>query len=250
MGIEPISFTISAVIPSGPKSDGATDSRASRAVGSASHSASVESPVSGNSVGSPTAVTTARCRMSRDDAPTAISNSPPSTTQRRNTGCQNARSRALNVNEIGAVAPASTGTFANPRSSRTGRRTELSRSPTYSWTTSWPGRFPVLVQLDSLSEEQLVQIMTEPRDALMRQYQRLFAMEGARLEATHDGLRALARHALTRNTGARGLRAVMEELLLETMFDLPSFGSGNRYVIDESAVLEGRPHRLSERTAA
>jgi ATP-dependent Clp protease ATP-binding subunit ClpX len=112
------------------------------------------------------------------------------------------------------------------------------------------GRFPVIVQLHELSEQELVHIMTRPRDALLRQYQRLFAMEGARLEASEDGLSAIARQAMSRNTGARGLRAVMEELLLETMFDLPSYGPGARYVIDESAVTEGRPHRLSERTAA
>jgi ATP-dependent Clp protease ATP-binding subunit ClpX len=112
------------------------------------------------------------------------------------------------------------------------------------------GRFPVLVQLDALTEQELVDIMTRPRDALMRQYQRLFAMEGARLEATPDGLRALARQAMTRNTGARGLRAVLEELLLETMFDLPSHLGSDRYVIDESAVVEGRPRPMPERTAA
>jgi ATP-dependent Clp protease ATP-binding subunit ClpX len=111
------------------------------------------------------------------------------------------------------------------------------------------GRFPVMVQLDSLSEEELVHILTRPRDALLRQYQRLFQMEGARLEASHEGLLALARQALSRNTGARGLRAVLEELLLDTMFDLPTLG-GSRYLIDEDAVVEGKPRRMSERTAA
>jgi ATP-dependent Clp protease ATP-binding subunit ClpX len=110
------------------------------------------------------------------------------------------------------------------------------------------GRFPVLVPLEPLDEAALVRILTEPRDALLRQYQRLFAMEGARLECTADGLTALARAAQTRNTGARGLRAVMEELLLEVMFDLP--GSGARYVIDAAAVAEGRPRRAPERSAA
>ena len=112
------------------------------------------------------------------------------------------------------------------------------------------GRFPVMVQLDALTEGELVNIMTRPRDALMRQYQRLFAMEGARLEATEDGLGALARQAMARNTGARGLRAVLEELLLDTMFDLPSRTSSDRYIIDETAVVEGRPRMMPERTAA
>jgi ATP-dependent Clp protease ATP-binding subunit ClpX len=96
------------------------------------------------------------------------------------------------------------------------------------------GRFPVLVPLEPLDEEALVRILTEPRDALLRQYQRLFAMEGARLDYTYEGLRAIARTAVARNTGARGLRSVMEELLLEAMFELP--GSGALYVLDEEAV--------------
>jgi ATP-dependent Clp protease ATP-binding subunit ClpX len=111
------------------------------------------------------------------------------------------------------------------------------------------GRFPVLVPLQPLDEEALVQILTLPKNALLRQYQRLFTMEGSRLECTPDGLRAIARAAILRSTGARGLRAVMEELLLEAMFELPS-KRGGRYILDESAVLLGSPRRLSERTAA
>jgi ATP-dependent Clp protease ATP-binding subunit ClpX len=75
-------------------------------------------------------------------------------------------------------------------------------------------------------------------------------MEGARLEASNDGLLAMARQAMGRHTGARGLRAVLEELLLETMFDLPSHGDGARYIIDADAVVQGHPRRLPERTAA
>lgn len=104
------------------------------------------------------------------------------------------------------------------------------------------GRFPIIVTLDDLSEEQLVQILTEPKDALIRQYQRLFTMEGGRLDVTLDGLRAIARAAINRGTGARALRAVLEELLLDVMFDLPSQQGGN-YRLDEGAVSEGRPVR-------
>jgi ATP-dependent Clp protease ATP-binding subunit ClpX len=96
----------------------------------------------------------------------------------------------------------------------------------------------------------LVDILTRPKDALMRQYQRLFAMEGARLEATPEGLKAIARESLGRGTGARGLRAVMEELLLDVMFDLPSLGGGAVYRLDENAVAERRPRRTADRTAA
>mgnify|MGYP000974779034 FL=1 len=111
------------------------------------------------------------------------------------------------------------------------------------------GRFPVIVTLDALDERMLVEVLTRPRDALLRQYQRLFAMEGCRLESTQDGLRAIARHAMKRGTGARGLRAVMEELLLEAMFDLPT-SAGSVYRLDAQAVEDGRPRRVADRTAA
>ena len=111
------------------------------------------------------------------------------------------------------------------------------------------GRFPVRVMLSALDEEMLVRIMTEPKDALLKQYQRLFSMDGAELECTHDGLLALARQAMARNAGARGLRSVMEELLLDSMFDLPT-SQGARYVIDAEAVAGGAVKRVHARTAA
>ena len=95
----------------------------------------------------------------------------------------------------------------------------------------------------------LVRIMTEPRDAVLKQYQRLFEMDGARLDCTPDGLFAIAAQALTRNAGARGLRAVMEELLLDTMFDLPSC-KGDCFTIDAEAVAHGTLKRSQARTAA
>lgn len=111
------------------------------------------------------------------------------------------------------------------------------------------GRFPVRVTLSALDEEMLVRILTEPKDALLKQYQRLFAMDGARLECLPDGLRAIARQALSRNAGARGLRSVMEELLLESMFDLPT-SKGARFVLDAEAVASGTLKRIQARTAA
>jgi ATP-dependent Clp protease ATP-binding subunit ClpX len=111
------------------------------------------------------------------------------------------------------------------------------------------GRFPVRVALSALDEEMLMRILTEPKDALLKQYQRLFAMDGARLECTHDGLRALATQAVVRNAGARGLRAVLEELLLESMFDLPT-SKGARFVIDAQAVAMGTVKCIQARTAA
>jgi ATP-dependent Clp protease ATP-binding subunit ClpX len=100
------------------------------------------------------------------------------------------------------------------------------------------GRFPIHVALDALDEDMLIRILTEPKDALVRQYQRLFGMENARLEFTPDGLTALAQKALARGTGARGLRSVIEELLLEAMFDLPTVGGGH-WVVDGHAVEHG-----------
>jgi len=96
------------------------------------------------------------------------------------------------------------------------------------------GRFPIAVGLDALDEAVLVRILTEPKDALVRQYQRLFAMEGARLEFTPAALVALARRALGRGTGARGLRSVLEDLLLEPMFDISA--AGGFWRIDEEMV--------------
>ncbi len=111
------------------------------------------------------------------------------------------------------------------------------------------GRFPVRVALTPLDAAMLVRIMTEPRDAILKQYQRLFEMDGAQLDCTPEGLFAIAAHALTRNAGARGLRAVMEELLLETMFELPSC-KGSTFTIDGDSIELGTLKRSQARTAA
>jgi ATP-dependent Clp protease ATP-binding subunit ClpX len=112
------------------------------------------------------------------------------------------------------------------------------------------GRFPIHVTLDPLDEGMLVDILTKPRDALVRQYQRLFAMDGARLDFTPGALLSIARAALARGTGARALRAVIEDLLLDTMFDLPAAGGG-LYLVDEQAVERGGPiRRQTGRSAA
>jgi ATP-dependent Clp protease ATP-binding subunit ClpX len=119
----------------------------------------------------------------------------------------------------------------------------------YGLLPEFVGRFPVRVGLSALDQEMLVRILTEPKDAILKQYQRLFTMDGASLECTHDGLRALALQAMSRNAGARGLRAVMEELLLESMFDLPT-SKGARFVIDEQSVALGTVKCIQARTAA
>ncbi|MHC5036437.1 MAG: ATP-dependent Clp protease ATP-binding subunit ClpX, partial [Planctomycetota bacterium] len=98
------------------------------------------------------------------------------------------------------------------------------------------GRLPVLTTLDPLDEDDLVRIMLEPKNALVRQYKKFFEMEGATLEFTHDALALIARKALQKETGARGLRAILENLMLDLMFDLPSRKDVKRYVITPEVV--------------
>lgn len=98
------------------------------------------------------------------------------------------------------------------------------------------GRFPVLSVLEELDEAALISILTEPRNALIRQYQKLFAYDGIELEFTPEAISAIARNAIERGTGARGLRAVLENLLRKTMFELPSSNGIRRVVVDEAAV--------------
>jgi ATP-dependent Clp protease ATP-binding subunit ClpX len=105
------------------------------------------------------------------------------------------------------------------------------------------GRLPVLATLEDLDEPALIQILTEPRNALVKQYQRLFEMEGVKLTFTAEALSAIARKAIQRKTGARGLRSIMEGILLDTMFDLPSFRGVEETVIN-GEVAEGRAKPL------
>jgi len=99
------------------------------------------------------------------------------------------------------------------------------------------GRLPIMVSLMPLSEEDLVKVMTEPRNALFRQYQRFFEMEGAHLEVTEPGLREIAKKALARKTGARALRTIVEELMLDVMYDLPDEKEkGATYVLTPKVV--------------
>ncbi|WP_035382820.1 ATP-dependent Clp protease ATP-binding subunit ClpX [Ferriphaselus sp. R-1] len=98
------------------------------------------------------------------------------------------------------------------------------------------GRLPVVATLTELDEAALIQILTEPKNALVKQYQKLFAMEGAELEFSEKVLHAIARKALARKTGARGLRSILEQALLDTMFDLPSMDNVTKVVLEETAV--------------
>lgn len=99
------------------------------------------------------------------------------------------------------------------------------------------GRLPVLAALDELDEKTLIKILTEPKNAIVKQYQRLFEMEGVRLKFTEDSLKAVASMALQRKLGARGLRAILEEVMLELMYDVPSETDIKEIVISEDTIL-------------
>ncbi|PAU87365.1 ATP-dependent Clp protease ATP-binding subunit ClpX [Pseudomonas sp. WN033] len=98
------------------------------------------------------------------------------------------------------------------------------------------GRLPVIATLDELDEDALIQILTEPKNALTKQYARLFDMEGVELEFRSDALKAIASRALERKTGARGLRSILENVLLETMYEIPSAEHVSKVVIDENVI--------------
>ncbi len=100
------------------------------------------------------------------------------------------------------------------------------------------GRLPVIANLAELDEDALVQILTEPKNALTKQYRKLFEMEGVELDFREDALRAVAQKAMIRKTGARGLRTILEQMLLDTMYDLPSTDDVIKVVIDK-AVIDG-----------
>ena len=108
----------------------------------------------------------------------------------------------------------------------------------YGLIPEFVGRLPVVATLDELDEEALVKILTEPKNALTKQFAKLFEMENCELEFREDALRAVARKAMERKTGARGLRSILEHVLLDTMYELPSLEKVTKVVIDAS-VIEG-----------
>src|SRR5512138_2089774 len=104
------------------------------------------------------------------------------------------------------------------------------------------GRLPVAATLEELDEAALIEILVEPKNALLKQYQKMFRMEGVELEIRELALRAIARKALARKTGARGLRSILEQVLLDVMYDLPSLSNLSRVIVDESTIAnDGKP---------
>ena len=117
----------------------------------------------------------------------------------------------------------------------------------YGLIPEFVGRLPVVATLEELDEEALVEILVQPKNALTKQYQKLFEMEGVELELRDDALRAIASRAMARKTGARGLRTILETVLLDTMYDLPSMTDATKVVVDETVVTgETEPYVIYE----
>jgi ATP-dependent Clp protease ATP-binding subunit ClpX len=112
------------------------------------------------------------------------------------------------------------------------------------------GRIPVVATLDALDEDALIRVLTEPRNALVKQYAKLLELDGVNLEFQPEALRAVAKEAIKRNTGARGLRAILEKIMLEIMYDAPSRGDIKKCVITEDVVLKGDAPLLVADTTA
>ncbi len=121
----------------------------------------------------------------------------------------------------------------------------------YGLIPEFVGRLPVIATLQELDEKALVRILTEPKNALVKQFQKLFRMEGVELEFRDDALDAIARAALKRKTGARGLRSIIEQSLLDIMFDLPGMENVQKVVLDEKSISgEGKPLLIYSEPAA
>jgi ATP-dependent Clp protease ATP-binding subunit ClpX len=117
----------------------------------------------------------------------------------------------------------------------------------YGLIPEFVGRLPVVATLQELDEDALVEILIEPKNALTKQYQKLFEMEGTELEFRDDALRAIAQKAMQRKTGARGLRTILENVLLDTMYDLPSMTNATKVVVDDAVVTgETKPYVIYE----
>jgi ATP-dependent Clp protease ATP-binding subunit ClpX len=117
----------------------------------------------------------------------------------------------------------------------------------YGLIPEFVGRLPVVATLEELDEEALIRILIEPKNALIKQYKALFSMEGAELEVREDALSAIAKRAMKRKTGARGLRTILEGVLLNSMYELPSLNNVSKVVVDETVIEgEAEPYILYE----
>lgn len=114
----------------------------------------------------------------------------------------------------------------------------------YGLIPEFVGRLPIIVTLDALDEGALIRILTEPRNALVKQYEKLFDLDGVTLEFTHDALTAVAEEALKRNTGARGLRSILEEVMLDVMYDIPSRDDIAKCIVTRETIEKKEPPRI------
>jgi ATP-dependent Clp protease ATP-binding subunit ClpX len=139
------------------------------------------------------------------------------------------------------------GKAENPDIGETLRDVEPEDLVKYGLIPEFVGRLPVVATLEELDEEALIRILVEPKNALVKQYKALFEMEGAELEIRDDALVAIARKAMARKTGARGLRTIIEGVLLNSMYDLPSLDNVSKVVVDETVIEgEAEPYILYE----
>ena len=106
------------------------------------------------------------------------------------------------------------------------------------------GRLPVLVTLNPLDEEAMVHILTEPKNALVKQYKKMLEMDNVELKFTTDALREIAKEALKRNTGARGLRSIIERIMLDIMFEVPSRKDVKKCIVNKSCVTDNQKPEL------
>jgi ATP-dependent Clp protease ATP-binding subunit ClpX len=121
----------------------------------------------------------------------------------------------------------------------------------YAMIPEFVGRIPIVVACDDLDVDSLVEILWKPKNALVRQYQRLFQMEGVRLRVSDGAMRALADEAFKRKSGARGLRAILEEVMLDVMYEIPSMEGILECVIDENTIVKrDRPKLIREKKAS
>ncbi|MDD4168807.1 MAG: ATP-dependent Clp protease ATP-binding subunit ClpX [Desulfotomaculaceae bacterium] len=114
----------------------------------------------------------------------------------------------------------------------------------YGLIPEFVGRLPVIVTLDALDEDALIRILTEPKNALVKQYEKMLHLDGVTLEFTPDALRAVAEEALRRNTGARGLRSILEEVMLEVMYDIPSRNDIAKCIITKETIQKKEAPRI------
>ena len=120
----------------------------------------------------------------------------------------------------------------------------------YGFIPEFVGRLPLVVSLESLDKEALVRILTEPKNAIVKQYQRLFEFDNVELVFTDAALEAASEDAILMKTGARGLRSIIEQALLDVMYELPSMTGVSRCTIDADTIREGKPPLLQSETGS